>query len=155
MVAPNSFPYRTEERFPAIGQHHLRPRHLARGFGSRPRKNRQSFNLFFGHRQFDCSPPSCHDPLLVWPIAKQGIRHPIICSTTQVSWNRSSRTIEARKRSQDLLCLEQLQPGRKPPLACCDLVVGHRFSPLLAPPLSQPTPSLSASLTPPAADTSP
>src|ERR1700730_16039034 len=38
------------------------PRHLARRFGSRPRKNRQSFNLFFGHRQFDCSPPPGHDP---------------------------------------------------------------------------------------------
>src|SRR5258708_10112923 len=144
MVDPNSFPYRTDQRILAIGQHHLRPRPLARRFVSRPRKNRQSFNLFFGHRQFDCSPPSCHDPLLVWPIAKQGIRHPIICSTTQVSWNRSSRTIEARKRSQDLLCLEQLQPGRKPPLACCDLVVGHRFSPLVGAALSQHTTSLSA-----------
>src|SRR6266851_8364752 len=29
-------------------------------------------------------------PLLVLPIAKQGIRHQIISSTTQVSWNRSS-----------------------------------------------------------------
>src|SRR5260221_14488786 len=62
MVDPNSFPYRTERRILAIGQQHLRPRHLARRFGSRPRKNRQSFNLFVGHRQFDCSPPSCHDP---------------------------------------------------------------------------------------------
>jgi hypothetical protein len=26
------------------------------------KKNRQSFNLFVGHRQFDCSPPPGHDP---------------------------------------------------------------------------------------------
>jgi hypothetical protein len=29
-------------------------------------------------------------PLLVLPIAKQGIRHQIISSMTLVSWNRSS-----------------------------------------------------------------
>src|SRR5260221_4616418 len=41
---------------------HLRPRYPARSLGSRPRKNRQSFNLLVGHCQFDYSPPSCHDP---------------------------------------------------------------------------------------------
>src|SRR5712664_3697007 len=30
-----------------------------------------------------------------------------------------------------LLCLEQLQPGRKPLFTCCGLVVGHGFSPLV------------------------
>src|SRR5258708_31659322 len=58
MVDPNSLPYRTERRILAIGQQHLRPRYPACSLGSRPRKNRQSFNLFVGHRQFDCSPPS-------------------------------------------------------------------------------------------------
>jgi acyl-CoA hydrolase len=32
-------------------------------------------------------------PLLVLPIAKQGIRHPIISSMTLVSWNPSSSSI--------------------------------------------------------------
>ena len=61
MVNPNSLPHRTERRILAIGQQHLRPRYPARRLGSRPRKSRQSFNLFVRHRQFDCSPPSCHD----------------------------------------------------------------------------------------------
>ena len=61
MVNPNSLPHRTERRILAIGQQHLRPRYPARRLGSRPRKSRQSFNLFAAHCQFDCSPPSCHD----------------------------------------------------------------------------------------------
>ncbi|MGY4502074.1 hypothetical protein ACVWYH_006031 [Bradyrhizobium sp. GM24.11] len=62
MVGSNSLPYRTKRRILAIGQQHLRPRYPARSLGSRPRKNRQSINLLVGHRQFDYSPPSCHDP---------------------------------------------------------------------------------------------
>src|SRR5260221_14328629 len=34
------------------GIRHLRPRYPARSLGSRPRKNRQSFNLLVGHCQF-------------------------------------------------------------------------------------------------------
>jgi hypothetical protein len=50
MVDPNSLPHRTERRILAIGQQHLRPGYPARGLRSRPRENRQSFNLLVSHR---------------------------------------------------------------------------------------------------------
>jgi hypothetical protein len=40
----------------AIGEQHLRPLHVARRLGPRPRKSRQCFNLLSGHRQVDRSP---------------------------------------------------------------------------------------------------
>ena len=90
MMNPNSLPHRTERRILAIGQQHLRPRYPARRLGSRPRKSLQSFNLFVGYRQFDYSPPSCHDAAPRFANRKRGIRHQPIGSMTQVSWNRSS-----------------------------------------------------------------
>src|SRR6478609_5747493 len=92
MVNPNSLPHRTERRILAIGQQHLRPRYPARRLGSRPRKSRQSFNLFAGHCQFNCSPPSCHDAAPRF--ANRKTRNPPSIHRfheMQVSWNRSSR----------------------------------------------------------------
>jgi hypothetical protein len=96
MMDPKSLAHRAERRILPIRQQHLRPRHPARQFDSRPRKRRQGRNLFITHCQFDRSPPSCHDIAPRFADRKRGIRQQAVhstnsaCSTTQISWNRSS-----------------------------------------------------------------
>jgi hypothetical protein len=61
MMDAKSLSYCKERRVLAVGKQHRGPRHPARRFGPRPRKNRQHFNLIIGHCQLDRLPPSRHD----------------------------------------------------------------------------------------------
>jgi hypothetical protein len=85
MMYPKSLSHGKKRPLLAIGEQHLRPLHVARRLGPRPRKSRQCFNLLSGHRQVDRSPPPCHDAAPRSPNCKRGIHQQI-----SRSWNRSS-----------------------------------------------------------------
>jgi hypothetical protein len=100
MVDPNSLPHRTERRILAIGQQHLRPRYPARGS---VRDRERAVNLSISSSVIANSTARRHPAmmsLLVSPTAKQRIRYTIICSTTQVSRNRSSRPSDSSASSK-------------------------------------------------------
>ncbi|WP_275198840.1 hypothetical protein [Bradyrhizobium sp. CSA207] len=81
MMDSKSLAHCAKRRILAIRQQHLRPRHPARQFSSRPRKRRQCCYLFVGHRQLDRSPPSSHDTAPRFADRKRGIRQLPVRST--------------------------------------------------------------------------
>src|SRR5262249_20527113 len=90
MMQTESLPDSEERGFLTVRKQYLRSLHPTRCFASRAGNSCQLFNIFIGHRQFDCLPPPCHaaTPRSISTNEESTKGSPV--PRPLVSWNRSS-----------------------------------------------------------------
>src|SRR5262249_30327803 len=105
MMQTESLPDSEERGFLTVRKQYLRSLHPTRCFASRAGNSCQLFNIFIGHRQFDCLPPPCHaaTPRSISTNEESTKGSPV--PRPLVSWNRSSSIRGAPVTCQLMRCV--------------------------------------------------